>query len=116
MPQRKQRRQRKQQQPEAHDRGNLRINRPAPQPPPSQNQDRRRQQKRRKPEDLEKSVRTIRANRSNPILRRRVLGRGDIKRRIFWRIGEQSQRNEDRQRDAQKPNQFVEPLVSSRSQ
>src|SRR5216684_1696368 len=81
-----------------------------------ENENRGRQQKRRKSKDLEKTVRAIRANRSNPILRWGVVGRGDVKRRILRRIGKQRQRNEDRQRDTQKPNQFVEPLISSRSQ
>ena len=54
VPQGKQRGQRKQQQPKAGNRRNLRIDRPAAEPPPAQNQNRGRQQKRRKAENLEK--------------------------------------------------------------
>src|SRR6266849_2248218 len=118
MPQRKQRGQRKQEQPKAGNRGNLRTNRPAAKPPPAQNQARRRQQKRRKPENLEKEVRTIRAGRSDPIPRRAAVGNWSayVKRRILRRIRKQRQREQHRQRHTQKPNQLIEPLISSWSQ
>src|SRR5712664_1907905 len=118
VPQGKQRWQREQEQRKAGEGGSLRIDRVAAEPTPAQNQDRRRQQKRRKPENLEEEIRAIGPRGPDPISRRTAVGRwsAHVERRILRRIRKQRQRDQYRQRDAQKSYQLVEPLISSRSQ